>query len=196
MDLMGARELLISWERTRMMRFHACRSSSRSARLRSDSDQELEGIAPPGAPRSCGAPSARAAGVGQLDGPGRHAVQGVVEAELLGGASHAPARRGWPRRRSPARFTMRSVASSSKAKMARSISSSTLRSVSVASTAPRRCSRSIASSWFTSMVGQGQGIVGARVVTRARMEKSPSRSAVSMLEGLEGAHHVLVERRR
>ena len=45
-DLIGARELLISWPMTRISRCHACRSSSRSGRLTSESTSSWCGRPP------------------------------------------------------------------------------------------------------------------------------------------------------
>ena len=89
-DLMGASELLSSWPITRMRRCHAARSSSRSARLTSESTTRRWGLPPwrnvpsrtskrPGAARERG-----------LDDAGRLAVEDPGEADPLGLEVHQP----------------------------------------------------------------------------------------------------------
>src|SRR3989442_1742731 len=87
---------------------------------------------------------------------------------------------GWASNRSPARFTRRNCCASSNANTARLISSITFRSSALASSAPRRCSRSVSLSAFTSNITSPSG--SSRRAPRARTEKSSSRRAESRLE--------------
>ena len=82
-----------------------------------------------------------------------------------------------PSRRSPARFTSCSRWRSSKVKTATSISTITLRSSAVASSASSRWPRSVSASAFTSSITSSSG--SSLREPRARIEKSPSRSADS-----------------
>ena len=87
---------------------------------------------------------------------------------------------GWASNRSPDRFTNRSRCRSSNANTARLISSITVRKSAVASRAPRRCSRSVSPSAFTSNITSPSG--SSRRAPRARTEKSSSRKADNRLE--------------
>ncbi len=144
MEWMGASELLISWLSTRTSRCHACRSSSRSAWLRSASTSSWWRW--PALPEGAAAhlPAARCR-------RGRRA--GRCAAPRRAGTRPAPAARppapgyarpGAPSSRSPARFTSRSRPSALKAKTATSISAITVRSSAAASRFPSRCSRRVA----------------------------------------------------
>ena len=74
---------------------------------------------------------------------------------------------GRPSSRSPARFTSRRRLSPSKAKMATSISSITLRSSVVASSAPRRWARSVAPMAFTCAITSPKRVFVRRSAARA-----------------------------
>ena len=168
---------MISWDSTRMMRFQALRSSSCSARLRSESAINLRGY-----------PSWRTTlrrSSHRPDPPGNDnsTVRGVVPVNWLERRSSSavlPLRRsaGCPSSLSPARLTMRSTPCGSKASTTMSISSRTLRSVSAASTAPSLCSLRISSSELISRYANETGSRASP--TLALIEKSPSRRAASM----------------
>ena len=180
-DWMGARELFSSWPRTRISRCHALRSSSLNVRLRSlrttrwcgkppcrkDPRRSPQRPEPPGKFSSmvrAGSPSR------QAPSPSSSAVK--------------PRRRsnGRPSKRSPARLTRRSCAWLSNVKMARSISSITVRSSALASSAPRRCCLSVSLSAFTSMITSP--MASSLRAPRARNEKSSSRRAASRFESV------------
>src|SRR5437867_298051 len=185
-DLIGARELLSSWPRTRMRRCQACRSSSRRARLtlartsrrwgsppcRKVLPRDSKRPAPPGSARSStpGSPAA-SAGSAAPSGSPRPSSSALRPRSCSAGRSSS---------RSPARFTRRRRRSSSNANTATSISSMTLRRRAVASRAPRRCWRRVSASAFTSSMAWESA--SSPLVPRARKEKSSSRNAASRFE--------------
>ena len=86
-DLMGASELFISWPSTRIRRCQAWRSSSRSARLTSDSTRRRLGqsaLAEAAAPRL---EASHPSGQAHLEHPGLVGGDPVFEAQLAGGAA-------------------------------------------------------------------------------------------------------------
>ena len=180
-DLMGASELFISWPRTRMRRCQACRSSSRRARLTSDSTSSRWGSPPwrKRPPRASKRPTP----------PGRvmSRTRGSSAVTASSRPSSAAVRprscsSGRPSRRSPARLARRRRCSPSRAKTATSISSMTWRRRAVASRAPRRWERRVSARAFTSSMACPRASSGRGL--RARKLKSSSRKAASRFDSV------------
>ena len=176
---MGASELLISCPSTRMMRCHARRSSSRSALLRSDNTTSWCGwpFWRKVVRRNCHwpAPPGNIVSTVRTASPPRHSSR-------PSSAPVRPSKRslGCASSRSPARLSSRNRCVPSKVKIATSISSITVRRSDVASRVLSRCERSVAASMLTSSSARPSALLSR--APRARVEKSPSRSAASMFE--------------
>lgn len=175
MDLIGARLFLISWPSTWMILLHAWRSSSRSARARSERTSRLS--AAPSWRMVVRLSSQRPCPPGNLTSMVRGASPDRASARLsLEAGRPRTIAAGSPRSRSPARFSSRSSSSASKAKTATSISSRTLLRRAVASTAPSLCSRSMVFRSFASRNAAARGPL-ALPCTRVRNEGSSTHIA-------------------
>ena len=176
---MGARELFISWPRTRISRCQAWRSSARKARLTSDSTRSWWGRPPWRKVPRCTSHRPMAPGKAISRTPG---VSAASARSSPSSAAVRPSSRsaGLPSRVPPARLTSRRWSSPSKAKTATSTSSITFRSSAVASRAPRRCSRRVSARALTSSMAWASA--SSPRVPRALNEKSSSRRAESRFD--------------
>ena len=167
MDLMGVRELLISWLRTRTRRRHVSRSSSRRALERSVRTTRVKRL--PVRRMALRRICHRRMPVGSL----RSMVRGAAPASVSPSPTSAavlPRASGSasPIRCSPAWFTRRRTRCSSNAKTAMSTASSTCRSEPDASATSSRWLRSNSSNSLTSRSVSASGLFVP--APRARIE--------------------------
>ena len=194
-DLIGASELFISWPMTRISRWNAWRSSSRSGWLRSDSTSS-----------SCGRPPWRneLRRISQRPTPPGNAVlitRGASPSRQssspssVGATAQQCARAICASSRAPARLTNFSSRSSSNVNTATSISAITLRSSVVASSASSRWWRSVSTSVLTSIITSPSAIAAARAA-RADGEVPLAERGEQVREGLEREDDALAQRER
>ena len=181
-DLIGASELLISWPSTRTSRCQAWRSSSRSARLRSESTSSWCGRPPwrkRAAPHLPAAGAAREASRRTMRGGSP--VESAAEPQLVGARARAAARPGCAQQPLARAVHQPQACASRRTRTPRRRSPPSPRAAArVASSAPSRCSRSVSRERVDLEQRQRRARRRARA-PRARIEKSPSRSAAEQV---------------